>query len=62
MEDTTSTLDGLHPLEVKVLTALKESQEPLTDPQLLEATQLEASQVIIAIGWLQTKDLLTLSS
>lgn len=62
MDDTTSTLDSLHPLEVKVLTALRESQEPITDTQLLEATQLEASQVSMAIGWLQTKGLLMLSS
>ena len=63
MEDpTTTTLDSLHPLEVKVLTALKDSQDPVTDPHLLEATQLEASQVSMAIGWLQTKGLLMLSS
>jgi len=62
MDDTTSTLDSLHPLEVKVLTVLRQSEEPITDSQLLEATQLEASQVSMAIGWLLTKGLLMLSS
>ena len=62
MMDTTSTLDSLHPLEVKVLTALEQSSEPMTDTQLLDATHLDASQVSMAIGWLLTKGLLMLSS
>jgi len=62
MDDPTSTLDSLHPLEVKVLTVLRQSEEPITDSQLIEATQLEASQVSMAIGWLLTKGLLMLSS
>lgn len=59
--DTTSTLDSLHPLEMKVLRAFGESKEPITDTQLLEITRLDPSQVSMAIGWLLTKQLLMLS-
>lgn len=60
--DITATLDSLHPLEVKVLAAFGQSEEPMTDTQLIEATQLDPSQVSMAVGWLLTKQLLTLSA
>ena len=62
MGDTTSTLESLHPLEIKVLTAFGQSDQAISDTHLLEATGLEASQLSMAIGWLLTKSLLQLSS
>ncbi|MDR4493303.1 MAG: phenylalanine--tRNA ligase subunit alpha [Nitrospirales bacterium] len=61
MSSPTNT-ESLHPLEIHVLKALGEHDSPLTDPQLVEHTGLAASQVSMAVGWLLTKDLLTLSS
>ncbi len=60
--DTTALLDSLHPLETKVLTILKEANGPLSDAELAHATQLEPSQVSMAVGWLLTKKLLALAS
>ena len=58
----TTTLDSLHPLELRVLNAIGQSEEPITDAQLIEATQLEPSQVSMAVGWLLSKQLLNLSA
>jgi phenylalanyl-tRNA synthetase alpha chain len=59
---STSPLDSLHPLEVKVLVAFGKMGEALSDTQLGQATHLEPSQVSMAVGWLLTKNLLTLES
>jgi phenylalanyl-tRNA synthetase alpha chain len=62
--DTTSSFDNLHPLEIKVLTAFG-AHSPgttLTTEQLSEATQLEPSQLSMAIEWLLAKQLLTVRS
>ena len=60
--DTTATLESLHPLELKVLTAFGQSEEPITDAQLIASTQLDPSQVSMAVGWLLSKQLLALSA
>ena len=60
--DTTETLESLHPLELKVLTAFGQSEEPITDAQLIESTHLDPSQVSMAVGWLLNKQLLALSA
>ena len=54
-----STLyDSLHPLEINILAIFTQSSTPLTDPQLAQEAQLEASQVSMAIGWLLAKELI----
>ena len=60
--ETASLLDSLHPLEIKVLTVLKNADVPLSDTELSQASQLEPSQVSMAVGWLLTKKLLALST
>ena len=55
-----SLIDSLHPLEIKVLTAFgaKPSGLVLDTDQLSKATNLEASQLSMAIEWLLAKSLL----
>jgi phenylalanyl-tRNA synthetase alpha chain len=58
--DISSLIDSLHPLEIKVLTAFGTNPSGLvldTD-QLAKATNLEASQLSMAIEWLIAKSLL----
>lgn len=54
--------DSLHPLEIQVLRALGKDSRSLTDLQLVEHTDLTASQVSMAVGWLLTKQLVSLAS
>ena len=54
--------DSLHPLEIQVLRALEKDPRPLTDLQLVQYTDLAASQVSMAVGWLLTKQLVSLAS
>jgi phenylalanyl-tRNA synthetase alpha chain len=58
--DISSLIDSLHPLEIKVLTAfgLNPSGLVLDTEQLVQATNLEASQLSMAIEWLLAKSLL----
>ena len=60
--DTTALLDSLHPLETKVLTILKNANGALSDAELASATELDPSQVSMAVGWLLTKKLLALAT
>ncbi len=62
--DTTSSFDNLHPLEIKVLAAFgtHPSGSTLATEQLADATQLEPSQLSMAIEWLLAKQLLTITS
>ena len=60
--DTNTLLDSLHPLEIKVLTVLKNSKGALSDSELASATTLDPSQVSMAVGWLLTKKLLALET
>lgn len=62
--DTSSLVASLHPLEIKVLLALREAQSrgPLSDHQLVQATALEPSQFSMAIEWLLAKSLVAVVS
>jgi phenylalanyl-tRNA synthetase alpha chain len=59
--DISSLIDSLHPLEIKVLTAFgtNPSELVLETDQLAKATNLEGSQLSMAIEWLLAKSLLT---
>ncbi|MGB5053997.1 MAG: phenylalanine--tRNA ligase subunit alpha [Nitrospirales bacterium] len=54
--------DSLHPLEIQVLRELGKYPQPLSDLQLANHTELAPSQVSMAVGWLLTKQLVSLSS
>ncbi|MBA2251925.1 MAG: hypothetical protein H0W13_04345, partial [Nitrospirales bacterium] len=62
MQDPSALFESLHPLEIKVLTALgshqAQSQSPLREEPLTHATALEPSQISMAIGWLLAKSLI----
>ncbi|TKS59026.1 MAG: phenylalanyl--tRNA ligase subunit alpha [Nitrospira sp.] len=62
--DISALIDGLHPLEIKVLTAFGTSQAgvSLATEQLVTATTLEPSQLSMAIEWLLAKQLLSVKS
>ncbi|MFQ5991544.1 MAG: phenylalanine--tRNA ligase subunit alpha [Nitrospiraceae bacterium] len=64
MAGAASPLDSLHPLEVKVCTALKEAPPPgsLSEEQIAQATSLEPSQLSMAVEWLLTKSLIRVES
>jgi phenylalanyl-tRNA synthetase alpha chain len=55
-----SPFDSLHPLEIKVLMALGASPSgaPLSTEELAAATELEPSQLSMAVEWLLAKSLL----
>ena len=52
--------DSLHPLEIQVLRELGKYPQPLSDLQLANHTELAPSQVSMAVGWLLTKQLVSL--
>ncbi|MBM4124886.1 MAG: hypothetical protein FJ246_08050, partial [Nitrospira sp.] len=63
--DITALIDSLHPLEIKVLAALKDEQATapsgsLREDELAQQTSLEASQVSMALGWLLAKSLISI--
>ncbi|MBI5410389.1 MAG: phenylalanine--tRNA ligase subunit alpha [Nitrospirae bacterium] len=65
--DTSSLIESLHPLEIKVLTALREEQSKsasgsLQEDEISQSASLEPSQVSMAIGWLSAKSLLKVES
>lgn len=54
--------EGLHPLETKVLQAFM-AEDRLTGPEILrENPTLQDAQVSMALGWLLTKEILTVSA
>jgi len=57
--DISALIDSLHPLEIKVLRAFEADPKglTLTTEQLASATQLEPSQLSMAIEWLIVKQL-----
>ena len=60
---TQAVFDSLHPLEINLLAAFSQSAEkPLSDSSLHEISQLEPSQVSMALGWLQAKKLVRIHS
>ena len=62
--DTSSLISSLHPLEIKVLLALREAQSrgPLKEQQLEQSAALEPSQLSMAVEWLLAKSLLSVAS
>lgn len=58
--DISSLIDSLHPLEIKVLTAFgaDPSETALDTEQLAVTTELEPSQLSMAVEWLLAKSLL----
>ncbi len=62
--DTSSLIDSLHPLEIKVLLALRDAQArgPLKEDQLEHAAGLEPSQLSMAVEWLLAKSLIQIAS
>ena len=61
--DRRALIDSLHPLEAKVLTALaREVQQAQSLEALAAATQLEPSQVSMAVEWLLAKKLIRVES
>jgi phenylalanyl-tRNA synthetase alpha chain len=55
--------DSLHPLEIQVLRALgAATTKTLKDPELVQSTALTPSQISMAVGWLLTKQLVSLVS
>ncbi len=61
--DSPNQTDSLHPLEIQVLRALgSATDQSLTDPELIQFTALAPSQISMAVGWLLTKQLLSLTS
>lgn len=62
--DISTLIDSLHPLEVKLLTAFgpQHTGSVLTTEQLAAATELEPSQLSMAIEWLLAKSLLAVDS
>ena len=60
---TTAVYDSLHPLEINLLAAFSQSADkPVSDSSLQELSQLEPSQVSMALGWLQAKKLVRIHS
>ncbi|MDX2252808.1 MAG: phenylalanine--tRNA ligase subunit alpha [Nitrospira sp.] len=59
--DRSALIDGLHPLEIKTLTAFG-SDGVLSTEQLAAATGLEPSQLSMAVEWLLAKQLLLVTS
>src|SRR3989304_644129 len=53
--EISALLDGLHPLEVRVLLAFGE-RSPAAEAVLLDASGLDASRLSMALGWLLTKE------
>lgn len=62
--DISALIDSLHPLEIKVLTAFgaHPAGATLATEQLATATELEPSQLSMAIEWLLAKNLLAVDS
>ena len=62
--DISSLIGSLHPLEIKVLLALREAQNrgPLKEQQLEQSAALEPSQLSMAVEWLLAKSLLSVAS
>ncbi len=62
--DTPALISSLHPLEIKVLLALREApgRSPLKEQQLGQSAALEPSQLSMAVEWLLAKSLVSVAS
>ncbi len=55
--------DSLHPLEINLLAVFNQSaDQPASESSLQERSRLEPSQVSMALGWLQAKELVRIHS
>lgn len=59
---TSSLIDSLHPLELKVLTSLGSRPSAASIEELTEASALEPSQLSMAVEWLLAKGLIQIES
>lgn len=59
-QDIAQLIAGLHPLEKKVLMALKTATQPQWESELLQQTDLDEARLSMALGWLQTKEVVSL--
>ncbi|MEK7279227.1 MAG: phenylalanine--tRNA ligase subunit alpha [Nitrospirota bacterium] len=59
MTDTKKTLEGMHPFEIKVLQAFV-GRPSLLEEEISEITGLQESQISMAMGWLQAKEIIEL--
>lgn len=59
---TSSLIDSLHPLELKVLTSLGSRPSAVSIEELTEASALEPSQLSMAVEWLLAKGLIQIES
>lgn len=60
--NTNTLYDSLHPLEIHVLSAFRQHDQALSDARLIELTQLDPSQISMALGWLQAKQLVAIAT
>jgi phenylalanyl-tRNA synthetase alpha chain len=59
-QDITQLIAGLHPLEKKVLVAFKNAERPQWESDLLQQTGLDEARLSMALGWLQSKEVVSL--
>ena len=59
-QDITQLIAGLHPLEKKVLIALRTTTQPQWESELLQQTGLDEARLSMALGWLQAKEVVSL--
>lgn len=59
-EELSRLTESLHPLELKVLNTFQ-GEKTLWEKELRDRTALQESQLSMAIGWLQTKGLITIA-
>jgi phenylalanyl-tRNA synthetase alpha chain len=59
-QDIAQLIAGLHPLEKKVLVALKNAERPQWESELQQQAGLDEARLSMALGWLQSKEVVSL--
>jgi phenylalanyl-tRNA synthetase alpha chain len=59
-QDIVQLIAGLHPLEKRVLMALKTAARSQWETELLQQTDLDEARLSMALGWLQAKSVVSL--
>ena len=59
-QDIAQLIAGLHPLEKKVLVAFKNTERPQWESELQQQTGLDEARLSMALGWLQSKEIVSL--
>jgi phenylalanyl-tRNA synthetase alpha chain len=59
-QDITQLIAGLHPLEKKTLMAFKNTERPQWESELQQQTGLDEARLSMALGWLQSKEVVAL--